>query len=197
MSLTDPCRAALRKEYRARRNKFTQVEQQQAASALLNRCLDFPPFLKVTSIACYLSNDGEVDTQNIIEYCWQHNISVLLPLISPQNPGYLLFLEHRPQWPLKHNKYGIAEPQFDTQKVVELVDIDIIFTPLVAFDKTGNRLGMGGGYYDRTLANLMVQRSRPLVIGLAHDCQITEKLPVQSWDIPLNGIITPSQIFTL
>jgi 5-formyltetrahydrofolate cyclo-ligase len=157
----------------------------------------YPEFIKAKSIACYLPNDGEVDTQKVIEYCWQRNISIVLPVIDPNRAGHLLFLQHQAQWPLQQNKYGISEPTFAVDKIVELQDIDIIFTPLVAFDKQGNRLGMGGGYYDRTLATLDELCSRPYIMGLAHDCQLSEALPVQYWDIPLHSIITPSQIFTL
>ena len=65
--------------------------------------------------------------------------------------------------------------------------------PLVGFDNKGNRLGMGGGFYDRTLANLDRLSYRPLLIGVAHDCQQADALPVMQWDIPLNAIVTPTQ----
>ncbi len=73
--------------------------------------------------------------------------------------------------------------------------LDIIFTPLVAFDATGQRLGMGGGFYDRTLQDWEIayaQQRGPYPIGLAHDCQRVDVLPVQDWDVPLPEIITPS-----
>lgn len=70
--------------------------------------------------------------------------------------------------------------------------LDVVITPLVAFDITGNRMGMGGGYYDRTLANWRTDQ-RPLPIGYAHDCQQVDKLAKQHWDIPLPYIITPTQ----
>lgn len=197
MSSSEQTRDALRKEYRARRNNISNIEQLAAAKALLARCLDYPAFVKARSIACYLPNDAEVHTHDLIQYCWKNSLEVLLPLIDPEHPGHLLFLKHQATWPLQQNKYGIEEPKFNPLHLVELKNIDIIFTPLVAFDKKGNRLGMGGGYYDRTLANLGDQKRRPLVVGLAHDCQLSENLPVQSWDIPLHSIITPSQIFAL
>jgi 5-formyltetrahydrofolate cyclo-ligase len=197
MAISAAVRAELRKEYRAKRQQITRIAQQHAAQALLDQCLAYPAFIKAKSIACYLPNDGEVDTQKVIEYCWQYDVSIVLPVIDPNHAGHLLFLQHQAQWPLQQNKYGISEPTFALDKIVELQDIDIIFTPLVAFDKHGNRLGMGGGYYDRTLATLDKLPSRPCIIGLAHDCQLSEALPAQSWDIPLHSVITPSQIFTL
>jgi 5-formyltetrahydrofolate cyclo-ligase len=197
MSNAEIKRAELRQKYREKRNSIGAIEQDQAAQALLEHCVAYPAFIKAKTIACYLPNDGEVDTQKVMEYCWQHDISIVLPVIDPQRASHLLFLQHQAQWPLQKNKYGINEPTFALDKIVGLKDIDIIFTPLVAFDKQGNRLGMGGGYYDRTLATLDTLPIRPRIIGLAHDCQLSETLPTQYWDIPLHSIITPSQIFTL
>ena len=190
-------RATLRQHYRALRRALSPSQQTQAAQDVVARCINDPTFLTAKTIAFYLANDGEIDSQYLLEYCWQQGKTTLLPLLDPHLPGHLVFIEHQAAWPLTSNKYGIAEPQYNTDKVVELHAIDIIFTPLVAFDTQGNRLGMGGGYYDRTLAALNTDRHSTQVIGLAHDCQQADNLPKQAWDIPLHGIITPSQIFTL
>lgn len=186
----------LRQEFRKRRQQLSQTEQQQAAQDLVINCCNYTPFKVAKNIACYLSNDGELDTQYIIEYCWQKHISVLLPVVDPQKVGHLQFLVHQAKAPMQRNQYGIAEPVWSADKVLAIDEIDIIFTPLVAFDMQGNRLGMGGGYYDRTLATLSEHHNAPQLIGLAHDCQQAENLPLQSWDIPLQGVITPTQIFT-
>ena len=98
------------------------------------------------------------------------------------------------------NKYGILEPKLDVRSIVSVTDIDIIFTPLVAFDEFGNRLGMGGGFYDRTLAAWYLEyqqnkQAKPMPIGLAHDCQKVKAIPIENWDIPLPKIITPSTIY--
>ena len=79
--------------------------------------------------------------------------------------------------------------------IIPTNQLDIICTPLVAFDKQGHRLGMGGGYYDRTLAPWFHYKSGPKPIGLAHSCQEVEQLPVESWDVPLPKIVTPKQIW--
>jgi 5-formyltetrahydrofolate cyclo-ligase len=80
----------------------------------------------------------------------------------------------------------------NSSHIVPKHEIDIIFTPLVAFDAEGNRLGMGGGFYDRTLENWQ-QTGRPFPVGLAHDCQQVEMIPTEIWDIPLPALITPSR----
>ena len=85
------------------------------------------------------------------------------------------------------NKFGIWEPKLNVQSVLPLEELDILFTPLVAFDKQGNRLGMGGGFYDRTLQHW--QKSSFIPVGLAHQCQQAEQLPTEAWDVPLHQIL--------
>ena len=77
--------------------------------------------------------------------------------------------------------------------VLPLSQLDVLVTPLVAFDESGQRLGMGGGFYDRTLQNWQQHGLQP--VGYAHDCQAVEKLPVEKWDIPLPAVVTPSKIW--
>ena len=89
------------------------------------------------------------------------------------------------------NQFGIAEPKLDCSKVCPVQSLDIIFTPLVAFDSSGNRLGMGGGFYDRTLAACKARG--PALVGLAHQCQQSDALPHAPWDVPLHAIATPQK----
>ena len=101
---------------------------------------------------------------------------------------------------MTRNRFNIEEPTLDSTAIIELTAHDCLLMPLVGFDAKGNRLGMGGGFYDRTLAPL--QRlcdgpPRPLLIGVAHDCQQVPVLPIEPWDIPLDVIITPTQCIEL
>ena len=141
-------------------------------------------------IATYLANDGEIDAMEFIKSCWQRNIEVYLPVLHPFSSGNLLFLRYEKGTKMTVNKYGITEPQLDVTKVIPVSELDVIYTPLVAFDAKGNRMGMGGGYYDRTLA----ANPHIATIGIAHDCQQVDKLQVQPWDMPLQQIVTPTQI---
>ncbi|MGJ8693716.1 MAG: 5-formyltetrahydrofolate cyclo-ligase [Thalassotalea sp.] len=141
-------------------------------------------------IALYLPNDSELDTTPFIHWCWQQNIEVYLPVVHPFSPGYLLFFRYQQNTQMINNRFGIPEPKLNISTLALIDELDIIFTPLVAFDHSGNRLGMGGGFYDRTLAN--VNCGNTAIIGLAHDCQQVPLLPIEAWDIPLPEIITPS-----
>jgi 5-formyltetrahydrofolate cyclo-ligase len=103
--------------------------------------------------------------------------------------GRLQFLPLEPGDPMRPNRYGIDEPAAG-RAPWPLWTLDLILMPLVAVDRQGNRLGMGGGYYDRSLAALSRGGRRPLLIGLAHQCQCTATLPDAHWDVPLDGVIT-------
>ena len=96
---------------------------------------------------------------------------------------------------MRPNRFGIAEPELGKNPTAPVWTLDIILLPLVAFDRAGNRMGMGGGFYDRTLARLNNSAmERPLLIGLAHHCQEVEHLQAQSWDIPLDIIATDKEL---
>lgn len=188
-------RDLLRQHFRARRQQLNFEQQNMAAQDLLNQCLSDQSFIQAQTMAFYLANDGEINPSYLIEYCWKNNKTVLLPIIHPTKAGHLLFSQYHQNTQLEANQYGIPEPLYIEQNIVLLSSIDIIFSPLVSFDQHGNRLGMGGGYYDRTLAPLALGSYSTEVIGLAHDCQQSEQLPNQQWDFPLNKVITPKQIF--
>ena len=109
-------------------------------------------------------------------------------MLHPFNPGHLLFLRYAPETPLVRNRFNILEPRLDVRQVLPLGELDVVLTPLVAFDHTGQRLGMGAVL--RSHPAKLAQR-RPYPIGLAHDCQQVEHLPTEHWDIPLPEILTP------
>jgi 5-formyltetrahydrofolate cyclo-ligase len=184
-------RAQLREIVRNKRQNLTTVEQQQASQRLNNRLKNHPKIQSAKKIALYLANDGELDPMPFIEWCWQQGKQVYLPVLHPFCSGHLLFLLFEKSSLMIKNHYGINEPKLDVTKVCPIGQLDVLCTPLVAFDPSGARLGMGGGFYDRTLVNWKIHQLYP--IGLAHDCQQVEKVPVEYWDIPLPEIITPTE----
>jgi 5-formyltetrahydrofolate cyclo-ligase len=190
-------RQKFRHTYRKNRKMLSPLHQVEAATKILTTCLTSTTLPQVKTIACYIANDGEIDPQAIIDYCWQQGKCVLLPVLHPFSKGHLLFVNYLPNSPTRKNCYGIKEPIATTQNICPLTNIELILTPLVAFDAKGNRLGMGGGYYDRTLAPIRRDSLPTQLIGLAHTCQQTDSLLTDSWDIPLNGIATPEQFFSV
>lgn len=184
-------RQIIRQQIRQQRRALTSAQQQDFAWQVATRVTQHPRIQVARSVAVFLSFDGELDTGPLINRLWQLGKRVYLPVLHPFNPNNLLFLHYTVETPLVRNRFNILEPRLDVRSVLPLAQLDIILTPLVAFDAVGQRLGMGGGFYDRTLQHW--QRSGPYPIGLAHDCQQVTTLPVELWDIPLPEIITPSQ----
>lgn len=184
-------RQALRREIRSRRNALSQNEQQLAAQRVYQRLTKHPKVQDAQRVSLFLSFDGEINTKPLIEAFWQQGKEVYLPVIHPFSKGHLLFLRYARDSVMIHHPFGIQEPGLDVRHVLPASRLDVIITPLVAFDAQGNRLGMGGGYYDRTLKNWQRDGSYP--IGIAHDCQQVEGLTHESWDVPLPEIITPSE----
>lgn len=181
-------RQQLRQQIRKTRANLTALEQSLAEKSITEQALALIEQHQAQHIALYLSFDGEISTRLLIQQLWTLGKKVYLPVLHPFCAGHLLFLQYRPDSILVQNKFGIFEPQLRLQDVLPLAELEIIFTPLVAFDRQGQRLGMGGGFYDRTLANW--QQKHFIPVGLAHQCQQVDALPVESWDMPLFKILS-------
>ncbi|MEJ8322856.1 5-formyltetrahydrofolate cyclo-ligase [Kosakonia sacchari] len=186
-------RQEIRKVIRQRRRELTPEQQTHFAQQAAARMMAYAPVVMAHSVALFLSFDGELDTQPLIEQLWRSGKRVYLPVLHPFSPGNLLFLYYHPHSELIVNRLKIQEPRLDVRDVLPLNQLDVLITPLVAFDEQGQRLGMGGGFYDRTLQNWREYGLQP--VGYAHDCQGVEKLPVEEWDIPLPAVVTPSRIW--
>lgn len=185
-------RKPLRSHIRQQRNLLTGQQQADAAEAVKQQLITHHPQLTQSRyIAAYLANDGELDPLPMIEWCWQQGIAVCLPVLHPFTAGHLLFLHYHRETHLVPNRFGIPEPKLSCMDVVPVNWIDTILVPLVAFDSSGNRMGMGGGFYDRTLSQCS-EHTSPHLIGLAHQCQHVAKLSVENWDIPMQAIATPN-----
>ncbi|HBM3271710.1 MULTISPECIES: 5-formyltetrahydrofolate cyclo-ligase [Klebsiella] len=184
-------RQQIRQQIRQRRRALTPEQQTQFALHAADRMMAYPPVLLAQTVAVFLSFDGELDTRPLIDQLWRAGKRVYLPVLHPFSPGNLLFLHYHPSSDLVVNRLNIREPKLDVRDVLPLSQLDVLVTPLVAFDAAGQRLGMGGGFYDRTLQNWRQYRLQP--VGYAHDCQQVDALPTEQWDIPLPAVITPSK----
>ncbi|ANC39500.1 5-formyltetrahydrofolate cyclo-ligase [Hafnia alvei] len=188
-------RSDIRSSVRQLRKNLSADFQHHAAQNIATRVMELPRVQNAHTVSLFLSFDGELNTRPLIERLWQAGKSIYLPVLHPFSRGNLLFLRYSAESEMVLNHFGIEEPRLNVQQVLPVSRLDIIFTPLVAFDATGQRLGMGGGFYDRTLQDwesAYLQQCGPYPIGLAHDCQRVDALPVQEWDVPLPEIITPS-----
>ncbi len=193
----------LRKKIRQQRHSFSPEQQEQAASKLLLHILEDENFKKASKIAFYQAFDGEIDPAPAIQAALEHGKRCFLPVISLGNES-LAFVEYTVESSLEKNHFGILQPKLYPNNALAPEHMDVIFMPLVAFDLSGSRLGMGKGYYDRNLA-FILENSRemslnsvkiPKLVGLAHECQRVEQLERAEWDVPLDKIITDQATYT-
>ena len=191
MSSVNPSRASLRRQLRDRRNALTLQQQQDAADNLAVNLLGHPDLRRARHIAVYLPNDGEIDPSVYVNLAKQRGLQFYLPVLHPIHAGRLVFSPFTDTTPLVPNRFGIPEPAFRGGLKRPPWAMDAVLFPLVGFDETGGRLGMGGGFYDRTFAFTRHRpRLAPKLIGLAHECQRVSELPTESWDVPLHSIVT-------
>jgi len=108
----------------------------------------------------------------------------------------MLFIKYEEGEQLIKNRLGILEPIFDAKKIIYPQKIDLVIVPLVGFDENANRLGNGGGYYDRTFIFKKQQPNKPYLIGIGYECQKIPSLDIKDWDVPMDMIVTESFFYT-
>jgi 5-formyltetrahydrofolate cyclo-ligase len=191
LSTVSNLRSTLRKELRQRRNALTEQQQQDAADNLAVNLLQHPDLRRARHIAVYLPNDGEIDPSVYVSLARRRGLRFYLPVIHPIHTGRLVFSPFTDDTILRPNRFGIPEPAFRDGLKRPPWAMDAVLFPLVGFDEKGGRLGMGGGFYDRTFAfSRFRPRLAPKLIGLAHECQRLEALPTENWDVPLHSVVT-------
>ena len=182
---------------RAVRRALTPGQQRIAAQELLKQILKHPLYLNSRRIAFYLPNDGEIDPTPSLTDALVRGKSCYLPVLYRGGENRLLFGRTFATDQMKPNRFGIPEPDIAKYGWVFANQLDLILAPLVAFDDQGNRIGMGGGFYDSSLRQLRHDRNwqRPYVLGLAHEFQHVDSIGRNDWDVPLRGAITDKQVY--
>jgi 5-formyltetrahydrofolate cyclo-ligase len=147
---------------------------------------------RVKRIAIYMSVGGEIDCAPILKTAWLRKIETFAPILAGNK---LIFAPLKKHTRTTRNRYRILEPVYSRRQCIKNTCLDVVIVPLLAFDTDGNRLGMGGGFYDRSFA-FMKQRAklrRPLLIGVAHDFQRVPQLKEEPWDVRLHAVITDKE----
>lgn len=188
----------LRKEIRQQRRALSLQTHQQLSAQICSNLLQLPQLRFARSVGCYLSNDGEPNLMALMQHLWHRNGAVYLPQLFPRKRQHKLwFAPYTPETALYNNCYGIAEPESAPLLPRQFAKIDIMLLPLVGFTAKGTRLGMGGGYYDRTFARYVDAKRwrQPKLIGVAFELQKVANLPKNSWDVEVDMIVTESAIY--
>jgi len=185
----------IRKQLRVKRRSLSPQLQHSASKQLASYLCKKSVFINAQKIGFYIANDGEIDPAELMTSAKNLNKQCFLPIVGPNKTNNLYFGPFDANTKLKPNRYGILEPSLDEGKTVFPRSLDVLFMPLVGFDRQGNRIGMGSGYYDRALAFMKEQENPSLtLVGLAHSIQEVSQISSQSWDIPLHLIATEKEL---
>ncbi|MCP5158481.1 MAG: 5-formyltetrahydrofolate cyclo-ligase [Gammaproteobacteria bacterium] len=185
----------LRRSLRAQRRALFAAERHEAALTVAYRLAETPDFSKAAVIAGYWACHGELDPAPLLERAWVEGKAIHLPVLVGDA------LQFAPYWPgvaLRRNRFNIPEPEIPQEEWRLPCEMDWVLTPLVAFDTTGTRLGMGGGFYDRSFAFLLDPTwlgHRPRLLGLGYEFQRVAALSRQSWDVPLDAAVTDKNLY--
>ena len=193
--ITDTDVAARKRALRARivgaRRLLPPDSLRSAGAAIAQQLLHIPAVTEAPVVAAYASVGTEVPTGPFIDALHRAGTTVLLPLLESDNSlTWRAVLTAADVTPGRH---GLLEPQRDT-RVRRLDDAAIVVLPGLAYDARGNRLGRGGGSYDRSLADLP---ATTLTVGVALDCDIIDEVPAEPHDQPVAMIVTPTRVITI
>lgn len=181
-------RAPLRRELRQRRRELPAAQRIAAADGLAAQLLALPFLPNAGYVAGYWSTDGEIALHSF-QLKLPKGLVWCLPLLHGEE---LRFAPWRPGDPLVGNRFGIPEPDVEPASALEPETMALVVMPLVGFDAQGRRLGMGGGWYDRSFAFRRHAPAPPYLVGAGFDVQRTGSLRSEDWDVPADAICTES-----
>ena len=177
---------SLRGEILAKRKAQSKEEREVKSHLIRQELINLPEFRKAKVIAFYLPINGEVDTLEMIKWAHEEGNEVCVPVLHKGKPMCMCVYE--PVDELGKGKYNIPEPAGKPEKH----HVDMVVVPGVVFDREGHRIGMGGGHYDKYLAD-----RKCVNVGICFDFQLVDKLPRESHDVPMNIIITEHGVLKL
>ncbi|WP_420905875.1 5-formyltetrahydrofolate cyclo-ligase [Candidatus Magnetaquiglobus chichijimensis] len=186
----EPSKATLRQRLRAERNALSEERIRDLSASIARRVLGASFFDEARTIGLYLPFDHEVDPSLLIHETVGSGRLVFLPVVDGANRS-MRFVPYQPGDPLQVGAYGIREPVVppDGGQGLDTLDLDLLFQPLIGFDRAGGRLGFGGGYHDRALA-ARGEATHPLCVGLAYAFQELPFLPREPHDILMDWVVT-------
>jgi len=190
----------LRNRIRARRAALTPLRIRQASAKIQRAVMKLPEWAAARRVCVYLALPTEAQTWALLAACWKTGKQVLVPAYRKTARRYDL-ARLRPDDPVKAGHWAVPEPTRPrwatpnrvTPNRVTPARVDLVVTPGLAFDRTGGRLGHGGGHYDRLLAGMALQLS--FKVGLALECQMVARVPMNARDIRLDAVVTERAVY--
>lgn len=186
-------RSDLRRTLRSARQALSGRRRRRAQALIARRIRRLAVYRRAGTVAAYLPFDGEVDLRALLDHAAASGKALCLPSVDSRQRSRMHFSVYRPGRRLRRNRFGIWEPACMRPRRVPPGRIHLVLTPLVGFDETGTRIGMGGAYYDSCFAG---RRDRvQTLIGIAFDCQKLEHIERQEWDVPMDMIVTEKAVY--
>ncbi len=183
----------LRQRNRKRRAALDDASLNSAAERLCQRLTELPEYATARRIAAYFAVNGEIGLTPLIEHAWIQGKQIYLPNLDQKTLRFSPYFEGQA---MRTNRYRLPEPDVGDDDMLAPEDLDLVLAPLVVFDADGNRLGMGGGYYDRSFSfHKNPGRKKPLLIGVAHEMQKVDRLNPAEWDVRLDMVVTDEKVY--
>ncbi len=177
----------IRHRMKAKREALSKKEIKERSSMIFSNLLSVPEFFRADVVHTYVSSkNNEVDTHQLIRWMLKEKKRVIVPIVDAQTKQ----MKHSEIYSLSElsfSKLGIYEPSLE--RLVKASNIGVVIVPALAVDRHGNRIGFGGGFYDRFLTDMKAPS-----IALAYDFQLISELPVESFDAKISYIVTDKQI---
>lgn len=187
-------KSSVRSQLRDKRQNLPDHQRDVFDTAIRQHLLQLILLRNARSVACYWPFNGEPDIKPLCAQLMQNGFRLALPVVSADDGHAMQFHAWQPDMALVANSYGIHEPP-QTAPRLPVSGFDVLMMPLVGYDRLGNRLGMGAGYYDRHLETRRDKKT-PLRVGVAYSLQEIEPIEKKNWDIPLHGIVNEHGWFT-
>ena len=187
-------KSTLRAALRERRASVSEENKKILSENLITQ-FNTLPLTSPKNIALYLSTPEEISTYPLIGYLLTKGHSVYTPILHPHLKRTMWFQKCNADTETCLNKYNMLEPIFNRENILAPWELDLVLLPLVGFDEHGNRLGMGGGFYDNTFQHIKKHKTAAF-IGLSYECQKVESCPHEPWDLSLDAVITPDRHYS-
>ncbi|MEE4216213.1 MAG: 5-formyltetrahydrofolate cyclo-ligase [Xanthomonadales bacterium] len=187
-------KTSLRQKLRMQRAGIDENRRAELDHAINSALLEHARTARLSDIAAFLAFDGEPDLSPALRELEQSGITLALPVVNEiAGRSHMTFREWTGDCKLAPNRYGILEPQGTAE--IPLLRFDLVLVPLVGWDRSGGRLGMGASFYDRAFQPF-AQNPRPVRMGVAYSAQESREIPIDPWDIPLHCVLTEKGWFT-
>ena len=183
----------LRQRNRKLRAALDDKQLEQAANALSKQIFALPEYRQAQRIAAYFAVNGEIGLNPLIDQALAAGKEIFLPNLDRQA---LRFSPYFHGQKMRINKFRLPEPDVDESEMLLPDQLDLVLAPLVVFDAERNRIGMGGGFYDRSFAfRKSPECVKPVLIGVAHELQRVNRIVPEAWDVRLDMIVTEQAVY--